>query len=100
VFVRLFQTAVDPTEVDSVLRLFNEDVRPVYDTVEGCRSLELLVSLEPNAGGLVDASILSRWESLELLDASLELRPAKEAMVRVRALLRQEPVIRTYRALE
>jgi quinol monooxygenase YgiN len=93
-------SAVDPSEVDEVRRLFNEDVRPVFEVTAGCLGIDLIVNVEPNAGGLVDGCSLTRWASLGEMQAALESRSVLESQVRLRALLRQEPVSKTYEILE
>ena len=98
-YVRLFQTAVDPSEVDAIQKLFDDDVRPAFEQADGCEGIDLLINTEHNAGGLVDGCAMSRWESLEHLEAALESRPVREALVRVLGLLRQEPVTRTYKVM-
>jgi hypothetical protein len=47
----------------------------------------------------MDGCALSKWDTLEHLEAALARREVQEALVRVRGLLRQEPVTRTYRVL-
>jgi quinol monooxygenase YgiN len=96
----MYQSAVDPSEVDAVHRLFNDDVRPVFENAEGCLAIDLIVKVGQNAGGLVEGCALSRWTSLEALEAALATREVEEALVRVRGLLRQEPVTKTYQVLD
>ena len=99
-WLRLFQSAVDPSDVDEVRRLFNDDVKPVFEGIEACESMELLVNVEGSAGGLVEGCALSRWRSLEELEAALATREVAEALVRILATLRQEPVTKTYEVLD
>ncbi len=99
-YIRLFQTAIDPSEVDAVRALFNDDVRSVLEETPGCIWVELVVSTEKNAGGLVEGCVISKWDSLANLEAGLESRGVQEALVRVRGLFRQEPVIKVYEVLE
>ena len=98
-YLRLFQTAVDPADVDEVTRLFQDDVKPVFAAIEGCVSIELVVSIEKNAGGLVDGAALSRWSSIEAMEDALESRAVAEALIRVRELLRQEPISKVFEVL-
>ena len=63
-FVRLFSTAVDPTDLAEARRIFSEDIKPVFESMPGCLSMEFLLGTGSNAGGLVDAAALSRWKSL------------------------------------
>jgi quinol monooxygenase YgiN len=99
-YVRMFQSSVDPSDIDQLRKFFEADVRPAFEQAPGCTSIDLLISTERNVGGLVDGCALSRWQSLDDLDAALATRGVQEALVRVLGLLRQEPVTRTYEVLD
>jgi quinol monooxygenase YgiN len=94
--VRFFYSAVDPSDVDEVRRLFLEDVRPAFADHTGCLGIELLINVTSNAGGLVDGMAMSRWASREAMNDALDSRAVQEALVRVTQYLRQEPVTRTF----
>ncbi len=98
-FVRFFYSAVDPADSDEVQRMFVEDIKPAFEEL-GCESVELLVSTETNAGGLVEGLVISRWPSTAAMAKALGSRAVTESLVRVRQLLRQEPVTRTFEVLE
>ncbi|MGH9225529.1 MAG: antibiotic biosynthesis monooxygenase family protein [Acidimicrobiales bacterium] len=95
-YLRLYQSAVDPADLDEVRRLFDEDVVAAFGDIDGCLSVELAVSVEKNAGGLVEGAVVSRWTSLDAMEAAVASRPVKEAIVRFRGLLRQEPVAKVF----
>jgi quinol monooxygenase YgiN len=99
VFVRFFFSAVDPSDSDEVRRIFIEDVKPAFERL-GCESVELLVNTEQNAGGLVEGVLVSRWRSDTDVDRALASRDVAESLVRVRQLLRLEPITRTFEVLE
>ncbi len=95
-YVRLYQSAVDPNDVDEVRRLFAADVAPAFAGCAGCLSVELAVSIDVNAGGLVEGAAITRWSSLEEMVAAIDSRAVTEAIVRIRQLLRQEPVSKVF----
>ncbi|MEO7837339.1 MAG: hypothetical protein ABIS21_06830 [Acidimicrobiales bacterium] len=97
--LRMFQTAIDPADVDALRRLFAEDVLPVYGQLAGCLGMELVLCTDRSAGGLVEGAAVSRWAGLEEMERAVVSRPAAEAQVRILQLLRQEPVIRVYEVL-
>jgi quinol monooxygenase YgiN len=99
VFLRLFSTAVDPSDLDEVRRIFTEDIKPAFEGMAGCTWLELVVSTEKSAGGLIDGAVLSHWSSLEHLNAALESRTVAESMVRILPFLQIEPVTKTFEIL-
>jgi quinol monooxygenase YgiN len=100
VFVRLFSTAIDPGDLDELRRIFAEDIGPVFQSFSGCLSMELMLGTERNAGGLVDAAALSRWNSQEDITKAIESRAVAESMVRILPLLQLEPVIRMFEIIE
>ena len=99
-YLRLYQSAVDPADVEQMQRLFADDVVPAFRRANGCLGLELTVSIEPNAGGLVEGAAISRWSSLDDMAAALASHDVREALVRVRQLLRQEPVSKVLQVLQ
>lgn len=97
--VRMFQTAVDPADLEQVRRLFADDILPVFRDMAGCVSMELVMSVEHNPGGLLECATVSRWDTAEAMDAAIGSRGVKEAQVRIFELLRQEPVVRVFQVL-
>jgi hypothetical protein len=100
VFVRLFSSAIDPNDLADVRRIFGEDIAPVFESMPGCTSMELLLGVDRNAGGLIDAAALSRWESHDELTTAIGSRAVAESMVRILPLLHLEPVIRMFEIVE
>ena len=98
-FLRLYQSAVAPADVDEIKRLFVDDVVPAFSGASGCLGIELAVTLAPNAGGLVEGTAISRWSSLDDMAAAIASHEVREALVRVRQLLRQEPVAKVLEVL-
>ena len=99
-YLRLYQSAIDPADVEEMRRLFVDDVAPAFSHAPGCLGIELTVAVEPNAGGLVEGAAISRWSSLEEMTEAMASREVQEAMVRVRGLLRQEPVSKVLHVLQ
>lgn len=97
--LRMFQTAVDPADLDEVRRLFADDLLPAYAAFAGCRGIDLVVSVDHHPGGLLECATVSRWDDLEAMRAAMESRAAREALVRLCELLRQEPLVRVFEVL-
>jgi quinol monooxygenase YgiN len=98
-FLRLYQSAVAPADVEEIKRLFVDDVVPAFSGASGCLGIELAVTVAPNAGGLVEGTAISRWSSLDQMAAAIASHEVREALVRVRQLLRQEPVSKVLEVL-
>ena len=99
-FVRLYLSSVDPSDLPEVQRVFREDVVPALRAQPGCASVELISNIDANAGGLVEGAALSRWDSLEHLEAALATPEVQGSILRVRDYLRQEPVTKTFEVLD
>ncbi|HZQ86482.1 MAG TPA: antibiotic biosynthesis monooxygenase [Acidimicrobiales bacterium] len=97
--LRLFQSAVDPADVEEMRALFLDDLKAAFEAADGCLGIELIMSTDKNAGGLVEGAALSRWTSREAMNAGVESRALAEAQVRIFQLLRQEPVVRVFEVL-
>jgi quinol monooxygenase YgiN len=98
-YLRLYQSAVDPADVAEMQRLFDDDVVPIFTARVGCLAIELAVNIEPSAGGLVEGAAISRWSSLDEMASAMASHEIQEALVRVRQLLRQEPVSKVLQVL-
>ena len=98
-FLRLYQSAVAPADVEEIKRLFVNDVVPAFAGSSGCLGIELAVNVAPNAGGLVEGTAISRWSSLDEMAVAIASHEVREALVRVRQLLRQEPVSKVLEVL-
>lgn len=98
-FLRLFQSAIDPADIDEVRQLFADDVVPAFAAQDGCLGVELVVNVEKNAGGLVEGAAISRWTTLDAMETAMANRAVVDALVRVRQVLRQEPVSKVYEVL-
>lgn len=99
-YVRLFLSAIDPEDLVTIERMFNDDVRPALTKQPGCEGVELVANVRRNAGGLVEGAAISRWATLDDLEHALDQREVQESIVRVRQLLRQEPVTKTFEVLD
>jgi len=97
--LRLFQSAVDPADVEELRSLFLDDVKSAFEAVEGCLGIELIMNTEKNAGGLVEGAAISRWVTREAMAEGVESRAVAEAQVRIFQLLRQEPVVRVFEVI-
>jgi quinol monooxygenase YgiN len=98
-YLRLFQSSVDPADIEEVRKLFVDDVVPAFTAQAGCLGIELVVNVEKNAGGLVEGAAISRWITLDAMETALAHRAVVDALVRIRQLLRQEPVSKVYEVL-
>ncbi|MHB8670779.1 MAG: antibiotic biosynthesis monooxygenase family protein [Acidimicrobiales bacterium] len=98
-YLRLFMSAVDPADVEEVRRLFERHVQPAFLAQPGCLGIELAVSVQENAGGLVEGTAISRWESVEEMERGRQAPETQRSLEHILQLLRQEPVSKVYEVL-
>ena len=97
--IRMFLSAISPSDVDRVQQLFAEDVVPAFEAHPDCLGVELVMSVDAGVDGLVEGGAVMRWTSEEAMERALGDPSLTAAQVRVRELLRREPVRRVYRIL-
>jgi quinol monooxygenase YgiN len=93
---RIFDTAVDPDEVDRAGELFRQHVRPAFDSFTGCRGIEMYRGVEEHSGDLVDLAVISQWDSLEAIESALATDEYALALAELRTLFRQNPIVRHF----
>ena len=96
VIIRLFDTTVDPADVDTATEVFRADVAPAFDAFEGCHGIELLVGIDEHSGDLVELCAISRWDSKEAIDAAVGSADYTKALAEFRKLFQQSPIVRHF----
>ena len=98
--IRIFDTAVDPADVDQAIQLFREQVRPAFLAFEGCTSIDMVIGVEEHSGDLVDVASISRWDSTEAVEAATAAPEYQEALAEIRKLFAQNPIVRHFEVAE
>jgi quinol monooxygenase YgiN len=94
--VRIFNTAVDPDDVERGKTIFREQVKPVFEAFEGCSGIEWYVGVDEHSADLVDVAAISRWESLEAIEPAVASPEYEAALRQFRNLFRQTPIVHHY----
>jgi quinol monooxygenase YgiN len=94
--IRMFDTAVDPEDVERGKEIFRRAVRPTFDALEGCHGIEFILGLDEHSGGLVDVAAISRWDSREAIEKAMETDEYKEAFAELKELFQQTPIVRHF----
>ncbi len=97
--LRLFLSAVSQADVDALIDQFRNDVLPVFEAHPDCLSIELVRAETAGVGGLIEGGVLTRWTSSEAMEAALVSDDLVDSQIRVRELLRREPIRRVYEVL-
>ncbi len=98
--IRIFDTAMEPHEIERAKQLFRDDVKPAFETFEGCHGVEMTIGVEEHSGDLVDVAALSRWDSLEAVQAATATEEYQEALAGIRTLFRQAPIVRHFELVD
>ena len=94
--IRIFDTTVDPGDVESAVAVFRRDVAPAFEAFAGCSGIELLVGIDEHSGDLVELCAISRWESKDAIDAAVGSDEYANALQEFRRLFQQNPIVRHF----
>jgi quinol monooxygenase YgiN len=98
--IRIFDTAVDPEDVDQAAELIRGTVRPAFEQFEGCHGIEFYIGVDEHSGDLVDIVALSRWESTDAIQRAIDSDDYEEALAELRKLFEQAPIIRHFELVD
>ena len=98
--VRIFDTAADPADIERGVQLFRDVVRPAFSGFAGCHGIEMLIGADEHSGDLVELTAISRWESLDAIAAATQTPEYDAALVEIRKLFAQTPIVRHFESIE
>lgn len=98
--IRIFDTAVEPADVEKGKDLFRQQVQPAFEAFDGCHGIEMLIGVEEHSGDLVDIAAISRWVSLEAIANATVSEDYEVALAELRKLFRQAPIIRHFETID
>lgn len=98
--VRIFDTAIDPADVDRAKELFRTQVDPAFDAFPGCHGIEMFIGVEDHSGDLVEVAAVSRWDSVDAIATAIETDEYMEALAELRKLFVQAPLVRHFERVE
>lgn len=98
--VRIFDTAMDPEDIEQGKQLFRDDVIPVFESFAGCLGVEMIIGVEEHSKDLIDIASISRWESIEAIQQATASPEYGRALDEIRKLFQQAPIIRHFEVAE
>ena len=98
--IRIFDTAMDPDDIEEGKRLFRDQVSPAFDGFEGCHGAEMNLGIEEHSGDLVDVISISRWDSMEAIQKATATEDYQEALSEIRKLFQRSPIIRHFELVD
>ena len=98
--VRIFDTSVDPGDIERGKDLFRNDVRPAFEKFPGCSGIEMVIGVGEHSADLVPIAAISRWESVDAIDRATATSEYDEALTGIRKLFAQSPIIRHFETFD
>ncbi len=98
--VRIFNTSVDPEDVERGKQIFRDQVKPVFEAFEGCSGVEWYIGVDEHSADLVDVAALSRWDSMAAIEAATASSEYEAALRELRELFHQTPIVHHYEAVD
>lgn len=98
--VRMFDTSVDPADIERGIQLFRDQVKPVFEAFDGCRGIEMLISVEEHSADLVEIAAVSRWDSKDAIERATKTPEYETALAEIRTLFVQTPIIRHFETVD
>ncbi len=98
--VRIFDTAMDPDDIERAKELFRNQVQPAFEAFEGCHGIDMYIGVEEHRGELVEAMAISRWDSIDAMESSVGSPEYEVAMAELRRLFAQAPIVRLFEPLD
>jgi quinol monooxygenase YgiN len=100
VIVRIFDTSVDPEDVERGKGLFRAHVRPAFEAFDGCLGVDWLIGAGEHSGDLVEVAAISRWESMAAIERAIATEEYKQALEEIRKLFQQSPIVRHFESVD
>lgn len=97
--VRMFDTAVDPEDVERGVQLFRTQVKPAFEAFDGCSGIEMFIGVAPE-GGFADVVAISHWETEEHIDRAISSEEYAEALAELKSLFQRAPIVRHFEAAD
>ena len=98
--IRIFDTAMDPDDIEKGTRLFRDQVRPAFEAFDGCRGIEMNLGIEEHSGDLIDVASISRWDSMEAVQSAIHTDEYRDALAEIKKLFQRAPIIRHFELVE
>lgn len=98
--IRIFDTAMEPDDIEQAKTLFREQVRPAFESFDGCIGVEMNLGIEEHSGDLVDVASISRWHSMDAIEAAIQSDDYKEALEEIRKLFQRSPIVRHFELVD
>jgi quinol monooxygenase YgiN len=98
--IRIFDTALEPDDVELAKELFRDQVRPAFEQWDGCHGIDMHISVDEHSGDLVEVAAISRWDSRAAIEKAIVADAYEDAMRELKKLFQQTPIVRHFENVE
>jgi quinol monooxygenase YgiN len=98
--IRIFDTSLDRDDVELAKELFRDQVRPAFERWDGCRGIDMHISVDEHSGDLVEVAAISTWDSRDAIEAAIAADEYDAAMAELKSLFQQTPIVRHFESVE
>ncbi len=97
---RVFDSAVEPDDLESIKQMFREKVRPAFEGFAGCRDIRMEIGIDEHSRDLIDVAVISNWESVSALEAAVATSEYEVVMRDFRPFFQQTPLVRQFEIVD
>ena len=98
--IRMFDTAIDPEDIEHAKELFRTVIQPAFAAFEGCQGIDMFMGLDNRTGELVEVAAISRWDNREQIQTATDSGEYSEAMTEFKKLFQNAPIVRHFEAVD
>ncbi len=98
--IRIFDTAIDPDDIERAKELFRAEVQPAFAAFDGCDGIDMYLGVEEHRGELVEVAAISRWAGMEAIEGAVASTEYEAALVNLRKLFAQAPIVRHFQTMD
>ena len=80
--------------------MFKEIVRPAFENFAGCKGIDMYLRVDEQRRDVVDVMAISRWDTVEAMEAATETPAYGEAMSEIRMLFQHTPIVRVFQVVD
>ncbi len=98
--LRMFDTAIDPQDIERAKELFRDQVQPAFEAFDGCSGIEMYLGIEEHSRGLVDVAAISKWDSMAAIEKVIGTEEYTETLAELKKLFQQTPIVRHFETID
>lgn len=98
--IRIFDTAIEPDDIEQAKGMFRDQVKPAFERFEGCHGIDMHIGIDEHSKDLVEVAAISQWESFAAIEEATSHPSYDRALEQFRKLFQQTPIVRHFEVVE